>query len=131
VRLAGGADEDGRIARTPRADFGGHGPPRHPLGRFDDFGDREAAAVAEIEAVAGFSRRQLFDSRDVSLGEITHMHVVSDAGAIGSGIIVAKDLDRWLAPHSREQDQRNEVGLGLMQFAASTSSSIRSTTSLV
>ncbi len=57
---------------------------------------------------------QPFDGGDVGVGEIADMHVVADAGAVGRRIVVAENVDRRLAAHGGEQDQRNEVGFGVV-----------------
>lgn len=53
----------------------------------------------------------------VSTREIVHVDVVSDARAVGRGIVRAEDLQ--LRPLSRggAQGERNQVGLGIVQLA--------------
>ena len=46
------------------------------------------------------------------------MNVIADAGAVGSGVIVAEDLDGFAASEGHIEDERNQVGLWMMRFAA-------------
>ena len=62
-------------------------------------------------------RGEPLDGGDVGVGEIADVHVVADAGAVGRRIVVAENVDRRLAAHGREQDERNEVRLGVMALA--------------
>ena len=48
------------------------------------------AQVADEEAAAGL---QLPDGADVAAGQVHHVDVVADAGAVGGGVVVAKDVD--------------------------------------
>src|SRR6516162_3843148 len=56
----------------------------------------------------------------MSIRQITDMNVIADTSAIRGRIIIAKNLDQWLTPHCGKQNQRNQMGLGLMQFSKLT-----------
>ena len=51
------------------------------------------------------------------LSEIGHMNVVTNAGAIGRGIVGAEDLQFRSGAGRRAESERDEVALRLMQFA--------------
>ena len=48
----------------------------------------------------------------------TTVDVVADAGAVGGGVVVAVDQDFFTAAESDVEDERNDVGFGLVRFAA-------------
>jgi hypothetical protein len=79
--FAGVADRCRRIARRPSARLGLHRETGDFLARSHNLGDREAAAVAEIERVARLATLKPFDGGDMGIGEVTDVHVIADAGA--------------------------------------------------
>ena len=54
--------------------------------------------------------------QNVCLRDINHVHVVPDAGSVGSGIIVSPDMHLGVL-QSGLQQQRNEMRFRLMLFA--------------
>ena len=54
---------------------------------------------------------------DVGIGEVLDVDVVSDAGAIRGGIVLAEDLDAGAEAEGDVKQERNEVGFGLMVFS--------------
>ncbi len=46
------------------------------------------------------------------------MDVVADAGAVGGGVVVAEDEDFFAAAEGDIEDEGDDVGLGLVSFAA-------------
>jgi hypothetical protein len=53
-------------------------------------------------------------------GKIADMHVVADAGAIGSRLIIAEDFDRWLsADRRRRLDVKMTLGAARSRAPAS------------
>src|SRR5271154_3832449 len=54
----------------------------------------------------------------MSFGEIAYMDVVANAGAIGSGVIMAEDLDVLAQAEGDIEHQGNDMRLGLVRFAA-------------
>jgi len=75
-----------------RAAILGHcwdGMARHLAGSFNHFSDGKAVAVAEIERRRGLALEQIFQASEVSCGQIPHMNVIPDAGAIWGRIVCA------------------------------------------
>ncbi len=94
-------------------------------GGFDDFEHAEAFSVAQVvdqrRKVSGRIRgliHQGFQGQQVGIGEVGDVDVVADAGAVGSGVVVAEDFDEVAAAQGDVEDQGNEVGLGFVGFAA-------------
>ncbi len=117
LSLFGACDEAGGVAGATRFDFGGDGVAGDAAGGFDDFFDGEAGAVAEIEdelvvLVEGVEGEQ------VGVGEIGYVDVVADAGAVGGGVVFAVDEDLFAAAEGYIEDERDDVGFGLVGFAA-------------
>src|ERR1017187_944617 len=110
-------DENGGISGTTGMVFDGDGMAGDPAGRFDDFANAEALAVAEVqdEAVVRFEPAQ---GQQMGVGQIGDMDVIADAGAVGGGIVVAIDADRLAASEGYIEDERNEVGFRFVGFAA-------------
>ena len=52
------------------------------------------------------------------VGQVGDVNVIANAGAVRSGVIVAEDSDGLAAAQSDVEDQRNQVGLRLVGFAA-------------
>src|SRR2546423_1421501 len=50
------------------------------------------------------------------LGEVEYVDVVSDTGAVGSVVIRAKDVDGFPLSLGHLQEDRNQVGFGVMAF---------------
>src|SRR5260221_3764437 len=82
--------QHGGITGTPRHFARRHPVPRHAASRFDNFANAIAAAMAEIldEVVA---LTQSIEHQNMRAGEIADMNVITDAGAIGSGLDGAND----------------------------------------
>ena len=83
----------------------------------DDLLDGEAAAVAEVldHLVAG---GEGVEGEDVGVGEVGDVNVVADAGAVGGVVVFAEDGNTLATSQSNIQDEGDDVGLGLVRFAA-------------
>jgi hypothetical protein len=64
------------------------------------------------------SRFERVESEDVGVGEVGYVDVVADAGAVGGGVVVAEDEDLFAASEGDIEDEGDDVGLGLVGFAA-------------
>src|SRR6266436_8692983 len=89
---AGARYEHGRITGTARDFARGDGVPGYAANGFDHFANAISAAGTEIvdELVA---LAQSIEHEDVRAGEIAHMNVITDAGAIRGGIVGAENRD--------------------------------------
>jgi hypothetical protein len=112
----GGRDERGRIARAPLGVGCGDGVPRHASGGLDHLPDAETGAVAEVarQPVVDVERLQ---RQHVGVGEVGDVDVVADRRAVRCGVVGAEHRDRVAATGGDLQDQRDEVGLGVVTFA--------------
>ena len=93
---------------------------RDCFGRIDYLLYRIAGVVAEVEHVAASLGEQQAQAQHMGISKVAHMHVVADAGAIGGGVIVAKDLQVRAAPTHRVEQQRDQVGFGGVIFPEPT-----------
>ena len=82
-----------RIAFAARAHGVRHSPAGYFLHRADRFHDAVAGSRADVELVRSAAGDQVLQRQDMRLRQIVHVDVVADAGAIGRGVIVAKDGD--------------------------------------
>ena len=119
--LFGTGDEDSRIAGAAWVEFGWNGVACDAAGRFNDFANAESMPVAEVvdeASVRGDIGVERFEGEEVGVGEVGDVDVIADAGAVGGGVVVAVDADRLAATQGDIQDERDEVGFGLVIFAA-------------
>src|SRR5229473_7931005 len=113
--LAG--NENGGIAGTARTEFARNFAAGDALRRIDDFQDREAAAVADVEGFAG----DLGDSlkrADVGVGDIEHVDIVADTGSVRRRVVRAEDIDVGKATGGGIENPRNEMSFHAMMLAA-------------
>lgn len=110
-------DEHGGVSGAAREEHVRNLAAGDAAGSFDDFENRVAAAVADVEGIAG-KAVDLLESKHMGIGDVEDVDVVADAGAVGRGIVGAKDLDVRLAAEGHVEDAGNEVGLHAMGFAA-------------
>src|SRR6266851_7027658 len=113
--LAG--DENSGITGTARTQFARDLAAGDALGRIDDFQDREAATVADVESFAG-NAVDLLERADMGIGDIEHVDVIADAGSVRCGIVRAEDIDTGQATASGVENPRNEMSLHAMMLAA-------------
>jgi len=90
---------------------------RYAASGSDDLLDGEAAAVAEVldHLVAG---GEGVEGEDVGVGEVGDVNVVANAGAVGGVVVVSEDGNTLATSQSNIQDEGDDVGLGLVRFAA-------------
>ena len=89
-------------------DFDRDGVAGHAARRLDDFADAEAAAVAEVEDEAAFVLRrncQRVQGQQMGIGQVGDVDVIADAGAVGSGVVVAIDADGLAAAEGDIEDE--------------------------
>src|SRR6185312_4775991 len=79
----------------------------------------EAAAVAKVieQRRSGIGKRR--QRQDVGAGEVFDVDVVADAGAVGSRIVVAIDVDAGAAAEGDVENDGDQVRLGFVGFAVS------------
>src|SRR5260370_35504618 len=113
--LAG--NENRGIAGTARTEFARDLAAGDALRGIDDFQDREAAAVADVERLAG-NLGDFLKRADVGVGDIEHVDIVADAGSVGRGIVRAEDIDAGKATAGRIENAGDNVSLHAMMLAA-------------
>src|SRR5260370_952822 len=113
--LAG--DEDSGITGTARTQFARDLAAGDALGRIDDFQDREAAAVADVESFAG-NAVDLLKRADVGIGDIEDVDVVAEAGSVRCGIVRAENIDMGQSTAGGVENPRNEMSLDAMMLRA-------------
>ena len=86
----------------------------------DDFADGVGCAGAEVVEVGRAGFVEFFKDRNVGARKVVYMYIVPEAGAIGGRIVRAEDLDVFTPPGGGVNDERDEVGLGVMVLANST-----------
>src|SRR5437899_6119533 len=82
--LAG--NENRRITGTARTEFARDFAAGDALRRINDFQDREAAAVADVEGFAG-NLGYFLKRADVRIGDVENMDVIADTGSVRRGIV--------------------------------------------
>src|SRR6202045_1403967 len=113
--LAG--DQNGRVAGAPRSEFARNLAGGDALRRSDNFQDREATAVADVEGFAG-NAVDLLKSADVRIGDIEHVDVIADAGAVRCGIVRSEDIDMGQSTAGGIENPGNEMSFHAMMLAA-------------
>src|SRR6202007_827210 len=87
--LAG--NQNRRITGPPRAEFARNFTAGDALGHTDDFENREAAAIADVEGLAG-NAVDFLECAGMRIGDIEHVYVVADAGAVRCGVVRPEDI---------------------------------------
>src|SRR5260370_39820715 len=85
-------DQNSRITGTARTQFARDLAAGDAFRGIDNFQNREAAAVADVESFAG-NAVDLLERADVGIGDIEHVDVIADAGSVRRGVIRAEDVD--------------------------------------
>jgi len=88
--LAG--NENSGITRTARTEFARDLAAGDTFRRSDNFQDRKATAVADVEGFAG-NTVDLLKSTEVGIGDIKHVDVIADAGSVWCRVVRAEDVD--------------------------------------
>ena len=105
-----------RISQTARNDTLWHRPADFFNGIYDFF-DRRASSCTQVEKDRASLICQVFQRQRVGLTQIVHVDVVANAGAIGSRIVIPKNLQlRPQAQHSFKS-AGNQVIFRDMQLA--------------
>jgi len=110
-------DQHGGIAGATRGELAGDFAASDFFGSVNDFEDGEAAAVADVEGLTG-DFFDGFECAEMGIGDVENVNVVSDAGAVGSGIVGTKNLDMRNDADGGVEDFGNEMGFDAMGFAA-------------
>jgi hypothetical protein len=116
-----GGDEECGVAGAAGADLDRDGVAGDAADGVDDLLDGESSAVAEVinEPALGCGFRfEGIEGQDVRGGQVADVDVVADAGAVWGGVIVAEDFDGLAAAEGDVEDERDEMRLGLVGFAA-------------
>src|SRR5467141_3565888 len=113
--LAG--DQNGRVAGTAWAQFAGNLAAGDAFRRSDNFQDREATAVADVEGFAG-NAVDLLKSADVGIGDIKHVDVIADAGSVWCRVVRAEDVDMGQSTAGGIENPGNEMSFHAMMLAA-------------
>src|SRR5918998_6014987 len=113
--IAGG-DEHCRIARSSRRRLRRDGVPGDLPAGVDDLLYREAGAVAEV-VDAMFAGHSLLERPFMGVGQIYHVDVVADAGAIRGRPVLTEDHDLFTMTESDLEYEGDEVGLDGVPFA--------------
>ncbi|MNN61348.1 hypothetical protein D3C81_1765770 [compost metagenome] len=88
----------------------GDGPADSGREGLDQLQNRVTSARSQVEGkLAHVTGGQRIKCSDVSLGQIHHVDVVAHAGAIGSGVVVAKHTDVVALPCSSLRDVGRQV----------------------
>ena len=114
--LLRGGDQLGRVARAARGNLGGNRVSGDRSGHVHHLFDGEADAVAQIKDVVLPALHQVVQRQNVRLGQVVDMDVVAHTGAVLGGIVVAEDADRLPLLQRHLQDNRNQVGLGVVRL---------------
>src|SRR6266550_954056 len=113
--LAG--NENSGISRTARTEFLRDLAAGDAFRRRDNFQDREATAVADVEGFAG-NAVDLLKSADVGIGDIKHVDVIADAGSVWCRVVRAEDVDMRQTTASGIENPGNEMSFHAMMLAA-------------
>src|SRR5215212_2437170 len=110
---------DGRVPGAPGRLHDGYTPPRNPVSRLYNLGNREARTVAEVVdpllALLGYLKRQ-----NVGAPEVLDVDKVARGRAISRGIVRPENLDRVPSPRGRTEDDWDELeagGVGVAEAA--------------
>src|ERR1700676_3804064 len=113
--LAG--DQNGRVAGAPWTEFARDLAAGDTLRRGDNYQDREATAVADVEGFAG-NAVDFLKSADVGIGNIEHVDVIADAGSVRRRVVRSEDIDMGQSTAGGIENPRNEMSFHAMMLAA-------------
>lgn len=109
----GGGDELGRIAGAARFFNGGDFLAGNFFAGLNHLAHGIAIAIAEIVKTLFAGR----ESEDMGLGQIDDVNIITDAGAIGCGIIGAVNVTLFGLTERHFENVRDEMGFDAMIFA--------------
>src|SRR5262249_34348071 len=81
-----------RVARAAQRFFGGNGMVGYSTNRLDHFAHTETLAVAQVVDEAIFFL-ECFQHEQVSVGQVAHMNVIADTGAVWRRVVGAKNRE--------------------------------------
>jgi len=85
-------DEDGGIAGAAGEEFFGDVAAGEAADGGEDFADGVACAGADVEGAAG-DASDFLEGAKMGLRDVQDVDVIADAGAVGSGVVGAKNID--------------------------------------
>jgi hypothetical protein len=109
--------ENGGVAGAARGESAGNFAAGDFFGGAKDFEDGEASAVAHIEGFAG-NRFDRFEDPEVGIGNVQDVDVVANAGAVGSGVVGAENIEIRNEAEGGFKNIGDEVSLDAVGFAA-------------
>ena len=110
-------DDDRRVAGATRLDVGGEVDAGHPGGRLHDLADRQPVSAAQVvDRLQRAPGVQHLGRRHVGGGEIGHVHVVADAGAVRGRVVVTVDVGDLPRDQLVEDDREQVVRAGVAQL---------------
>lgn len=83
ARPAAVGDQFRRVALAPGSEYVGHGTPRDLFRGPDNFSYGKSPARTQIQDAVPAAFLQPFHGGDMGLGQVAHVHVIADAGAVG------------------------------------------------
>lgn len=104
--LFGTGDQSWRVASASGFVLKGYFDSSHFFAGGDNLADRKSLAVAEVEVSTNAGREGL----DVGLSQVGDVNIVANAGAVGSRVITAQNIDVGPFSEGHLEDQRNQVG---------------------
>src|SRR6056297_444316 len=113
-----GGDQHRWVAGTTRNLVGGDRVAGDPPSRLDHLPDAEPGGVAEVAGQRAVVVEP-FDRPHVRVGEVRHVDVVADRGAVGGGVVGAVHRDAVALTAGDLQHQRDQVGLGVVALGPS------------
>ncbi len=96
--LLRGRHELRRVAGSARALVGGDRVAGHVSRHVNDFLDREADTVAEVEDVVLAAPQEVVEGEDVGTREVADMDVVADTGAVFGRVVRTEHRDALPLP---------------------------------
>src|SRR3954471_1550177 len=107
--------EHRRIAGPPWSDGPLYRAPGHALDRLDGLADRVGRAGAQIIGRGAPRLRKRVERLHMRIGKVGDVDVISEAGAVRGGIVVAEHL-QFAATGGGLDGARDEVNLGRVIF---------------
>ena len=117
LRLGGVGVEGGWIASAALGFYYGNFQAGYLLNCGDDFADGVGGAGSEVVEIGRAGFVEFFKDRDVGARKIVDVDIVAEAGAVGGRVVGAEDFDVFAASGGGVDDERDEVGLGVVVLA--------------
>src|SRR5258706_6914618 len=110
-------DKDRGVAGTPGKNFFRDSAASDAAHFVNDFANGVTGAGADIESAAGDASNVLKRAK-MRFGNIQHMHIIADAGAVGRGIVAAENFDVRCVVLNGLQDAGNQMRFDPTSFSA-------------